>query len=271
VTTDSDAIDPDVLFMRAALAQARQAAKAGEVPVGAVIVRGGHLIAAAYNQVETLRDPTAHAEILALEVVSPYMWLTQTPELLRETFEIVERAVAAARRLGCPKIRTFTDSGPTGIGSDRASPQHWRTAVEALRRICDAAPDLRFVVETHEWTLADTPGSAERLMREVDRPNLRVNFQFSPTFDLAAYHRLKPWIEHMHVQNRTAEGEGTWVEEGTMDLGGFIAAIARDGYRHSVSVEYCFPGATWERIRSARAFVASHADGGRRSAAAPEK
>ncbi len=66
MTTDSDAIDPDVLFMRAALAQARQAAKAGEVPVGAVIVRGGHLIAAAYNQVETLRDPTAHAEILAI-------------------------------------------------------------------------------------------------------------------------------------------------------------------------------------------------------------
>ena len=57
---------PDVLFMRAALAQARRAFDAGEVPVGAVIARDGHLIACAFNQVETLRDPTAHAEILAI-------------------------------------------------------------------------------------------------------------------------------------------------------------------------------------------------------------
>lgn len=59
-------IHVDELFMRAALAQARAAAEAGEVPVGAVIVREGHLIAKAHNQVETLRDPTAHAEILAI-------------------------------------------------------------------------------------------------------------------------------------------------------------------------------------------------------------
>ncbi len=56
----------DELFMRAALAQARAAAEADEVPVGAVIARDGHLIAKAHNQVETLKDPTAHAEILAI-------------------------------------------------------------------------------------------------------------------------------------------------------------------------------------------------------------
>ncbi len=195
---------------------------------------------------------------LALEVVAPYMWLTQTPELLRETYTIVERAVATARRLGCPKIRTFTDSGPTGIGSDRATSQHWRTAIEALRRFCDTAPDLRFVVETHTHTLADTPATTERLIQETDRPNLRLNFQFSSIFDINAYVRLKPWIEHMHLHNQTTDGAPSWLEQGALDIGGFLDTIARDGYPHSLSVEYCFKGATWERLQSARAFVAAH-------------
>lgn len=52
--------------MQAALAQAQLAAKAGEVPVGAVVVRDGAVIAAAHNAPRTLADPTAHAEILAL-------------------------------------------------------------------------------------------------------------------------------------------------------------------------------------------------------------
>ncbi len=53
-------------FMRMALGQAREAAEEGEVPVGAVIVHEGHLVAKARNQTETLKDATAHAEILAI-------------------------------------------------------------------------------------------------------------------------------------------------------------------------------------------------------------
>ncbi len=56
----------DQHFMRAALRQAQQAGDAGEVPVGAVVVRAGHIIARASNQVELLKDATAHAEMLAL-------------------------------------------------------------------------------------------------------------------------------------------------------------------------------------------------------------
>lgn len=53
-------------FMSLALDQARAAARRGEVPVGAVLVRAGRVIAQAGNQVEELADPTAHAEILVL-------------------------------------------------------------------------------------------------------------------------------------------------------------------------------------------------------------
>jgi tRNA(adenine34) deaminase len=56
----------DEEFMAEALRQARKAAAGGEVPVGAVIVKDGRVIARGYNQVELLKDATAHAEMLAL-------------------------------------------------------------------------------------------------------------------------------------------------------------------------------------------------------------
>src|SRR5438874_9909692 len=56
----------DEHFMREALRQAVKAYEAEEVPVGAVIVRAGRIIARASNQVELLKDATAHAEMLAL-------------------------------------------------------------------------------------------------------------------------------------------------------------------------------------------------------------
>jgi tRNA(adenine34) deaminase len=57
---------PDEYFMREALRQGQKAYAAGEVPVGAVVVREGKIIARAHNQVELLKDATAHAEMLAL-------------------------------------------------------------------------------------------------------------------------------------------------------------------------------------------------------------
>ncbi len=57
---------PDEYFMHEALRLANKAAMAGEVPIGAVVVREGKIIARAYNQVELLKDATAHAEMLAL-------------------------------------------------------------------------------------------------------------------------------------------------------------------------------------------------------------
>ena len=53
-------------FMLDAISQARAAASAGEVPVGAVVVRDGRVIAAAHNRSAVDADPTAHAEILAI-------------------------------------------------------------------------------------------------------------------------------------------------------------------------------------------------------------
>lgn len=56
----------DERFMRMALIEAEAAASEGEVPVGAVVVSQGRVIARAHNQTETLNDVTAHAEMLAI-------------------------------------------------------------------------------------------------------------------------------------------------------------------------------------------------------------
>lgn len=59
-------MNTDERYMRLAYQLARQAFEEGEIPVGAVIVAEGHIIAKACNQTEKLNDPTAHAEMLAL-------------------------------------------------------------------------------------------------------------------------------------------------------------------------------------------------------------
>jgi len=59
-------LQSDHYFMGEALRQAARAYEAGETPVGAVVVREGRIVARAFNQVELLKDATAHAEMLAL-------------------------------------------------------------------------------------------------------------------------------------------------------------------------------------------------------------
>ena len=66
-TVTRDLAAQDELYMTQALAKAREAAALGEVPVGAVVVRNGEIIASAGNRRECDRRATAHAELLAIE------------------------------------------------------------------------------------------------------------------------------------------------------------------------------------------------------------
>lgn len=65
--------NPDEYYMQAALAEARAAAAEGEVPIGAVVVAGGSIVARAHNQTERLNDTTAHAEMLAYTAASEHL------------------------------------------------------------------------------------------------------------------------------------------------------------------------------------------------------
>lgn len=63
----------DEYYMKMALAEAEKAAARDEVPVGAVVVAGGTVIARAHNLTETLNDPTAHAEMQAITAAASYL------------------------------------------------------------------------------------------------------------------------------------------------------------------------------------------------------
>lgn len=66
-------------FMQHALKEAKKAYDDGEIPVGAVVVMNEKIIARGYNQVERLRDPTAHAEIIALTAAFNYLGAKYLP------------------------------------------------------------------------------------------------------------------------------------------------------------------------------------------------
>ena len=63
---DDSLANPDLRFMRAALDEALAAKARGEVPIGAVVVRGGEIVGRGHNLRETIDDPTAHAEMQAI-------------------------------------------------------------------------------------------------------------------------------------------------------------------------------------------------------------
>lgn len=66
MTPDDDFADDDRRFMAVALDEARAALRHHDVPVGAVVVRDGEIVAARHNERELTGDPTAHAEVLAM-------------------------------------------------------------------------------------------------------------------------------------------------------------------------------------------------------------
>ena len=77
----TDEHNEDQAFMRIALEEAARAPAIGEVPIGAVVVRGGQILAQAHNYRELWQDPTAHAEIIAIRAAATALgtWrLTET-------------------------------------------------------------------------------------------------------------------------------------------------------------------------------------------------
>lgn len=84
----------DALFMQQALSQARNAWVLGEVPVGALVVRDGEIIATGFNQPIANHDPTAHAEIMALRAAAAILGNYRLPGC--ELFVTLEPCVMCA-------------------------------------------------------------------------------------------------------------------------------------------------------------------------------
>ena len=104
--------------MRLALTHAREAGKRGEVPVGAVLVDGasGQIIAAAGNRVEADRDPTAHAELLAIRAAAASLGAPRLAEA--DLYVTLEPCPMCAAAIGFARIRRlyFGAYDPKGGG-----------------------------------------------------------------------------------------------------------------------------------------------------------
>ena len=107
-----------VTHMAEALAEARAGAAAGEVPIGAVLVLGGEVVARAQNRVERDRDPTAHAELLAIREAARRLELKRleraTLYVTLEPCPMCAQAIAFARL----KKLVFGAYDPKGGGVD---------------------------------------------------------------------------------------------------------------------------------------------------------
>ncbi|HEY1395334.1 tRNA adenosine(34) deaminase TadA [Roseateles sp.] len=120
MTTESPTILPadpaDEYAMRLALDQAQNAWLVGEVPVGAVIMRAGQVIATGYNRPITTHDPTAHAEIVALRHAAQLLGNYRLPEC--ELYVTLEPCAMCAMAMMHARLKRVVFAAPdpkTGV------------------------------------------------------------------------------------------------------------------------------------------------------------
>lgn len=119
-------------YMSAAMEEAREAGRCDEVPIGAVIVCGGRIIARAHNLTERLNDPTAHAEMQAITMATEYLggkYLNQC-----EIYVTVEPCPMCAAALSWAQIKKVVYGAPDpkrGYSLFSPSLLHPRTEVES--------------------------------------------------------------------------------------------------------------------------------------------
>lgn len=127
-------LQTDERFMRQALLEAMKGAEENEVPIGAVIVSNGRVIARAHNQTEALKDVTAHAEILAITAASEFTGGKYLPDCT--LYVTVEPCIMCAGAIGWAQIGRLVYGAPDPKrGSFSAyhpvkSPLHPKTIIE---------------------------------------------------------------------------------------------------------------------------------------------
>jgi tRNA(adenine34) deaminase len=128
--------NPDEYFMKQALAEAQKAGERDEVPIGAVIVCQGRIIARGHNLTETLTDVTAHAEMQAITAAAGFLggkYLTDCT-----LYVTIEPCVMCAGALGWSQIsRIVYGAGDEKRGFRRFAPQALHPKTEIIAGVLD--------------------------------------------------------------------------------------------------------------------------------------
>lgn len=150
---EGEETDIDADWMRQALAVAREAQQREEVPVGTCIVRQGTLLASSGNRTRTDRDPTAHAEIVALREAAQKVGNYRLTDAV--VYSTIEPCAMCAGALIQARVRRLV----YGARDDRAG------AVESRFRICDT----EFLNHRVEVTSGVLEEDCREVMREFFR------------------------------------------------------------------------------------------------------
>lgn len=136
----------DAVYMRQAISQAGNAWALGEVPVGAVVVRDGEIIATGFNQPIGTHDPTAHAEIMALRAAATILGNYRLPGC--ELFVTLEPCImcsgammhARLKRVvfGAPDPKTGACGSVTNLFAERRLNHHTEVVGGVLAEECGA-------------------------------------------------------------------------------------------------------------------------------------
>lgn len=132
----------DERFMRAALAEAAEAATLGDVPIGAVVVHDGRIIARGQNRREADRDPTAHAELLALRQAARHLggWRLSgcTAYVTLEPCPMCAGALLQARVDRLVYGAADPKAGAAGGVVDLLYPVRFNHTIEVTSGVCEA-------------------------------------------------------------------------------------------------------------------------------------
>ena len=126
----------DEKYMKEALAEAKAALGEGEIPIGAVIVGGGRIIGRGHNMTETLKDPTAHAEMIAITAATEYIGGTYLSDCT--LYVTVEPCPMCAGALAWAQISRIVYGAPDPKrGSSLYSPSLMHPRTEVLSGVLE--------------------------------------------------------------------------------------------------------------------------------------
>ena len=133
---DTKDANPDIYFMRQALIEAQKAGERDEVPIGAVVVCQGRIIARGHNLTETLTDVTAHAEMQAITAAANFLGGKYLIDCT--LYVTVEPCIMCAGALGWSQIsRIVYGAADEKRGFARFAPQALHPKIEVLSGVLE--------------------------------------------------------------------------------------------------------------------------------------
>ncbi len=177
----------------------------------------------------------------------PYFNFVQGAEKIAASRQILDEYLAAARILGCKRLRVFTGPpwGEGVVGAREATQAQWQAAIECLREFCDIAAleNVELCLECHEGSLMEDSPSTLRLLEAVKRPNLTVNLQLPLREEdwRVTLRALAPFTTHIHIHNWTqglGKGDLTYLARGAFDWEPVLTYLLEKDRPICLSVEH---------------------------------